>query len=69
MRKGKHSYTIVKGTEDFYGIACFDEFSKKVTAVEDISDDRGAVEAFCEMLNATGVEPCHFEEIYDDYFG
>ncbi len=69
MTNSKYSYVMTKGTADYYGISCFDEISNKITSVEDISEDKNAVEAFCDMLNATNVEPCHFEEIYDDYFG
>lgn len=65
----KFRYEVIKCDGLYYGISCFDESFNIVKTIDNISEDREVVEKFCNMLNSEGIEPCHFEEIYDDYFG
>ncbi len=52
-----------------YGICSEDEYKNKNEVIEDITDDKDVVEEFCEMLNSAEVHPCHFYDVYEDFFG
>ncbi len=51
-----------------YSVSCFDGNGNVVATICDVGEKKAA-EDFCRMLNEGKVHPCHFHEIYDDYFG
>ncbi len=52
-----------------YGICCFDESGCRVSVIDDITENRFVAEDFCQMLNSEKIYPCHFYDVYEDYFG
>ena len=59
-------YKLIEDQAEF-GIALL--FSgKEQRRIEQISSCRADVERLAELLNGEQVEPCHFEDIIEDYF-
>ena len=59
-------YKLIEDQAEF-GIALL--FSgKEQRRIEQISSCRSDVERLAELLNGEQVEPCHFEDIIEDYF-
>lgn len=52
-----------------YGICCVDEKGIKTEEIDDITYNRGVIEMFCDMLNSEKIYPCHFYDVYEDFFG
>ena len=51
-----------------YSVCCYDENEKAITIIDKIGTRETAVK-FCNFLNEGKVHPCHFEDIFEDYFG
>ena len=49
-----------------YGIILF-AGGKAVKSAPDLSENETDVRALAEMLNELAVEPCHFEDVIEDY--
>ncbi len=68
--KCEFSYSVFYTDEtQMYGIACSDEEGRIVDSIGDISREQVAVDDFCCMLNSAEIHPCHFYDVYEDYFG
>lgn len=52
----------------FYSVCCYDENGTKIKEIDKVGE-KEVTENFCEFLNNGKVHPCHFEEVFDDYFG
>ncbi len=69
----KHNFNFVyavipddNGT--FYSVCCCDENGRKIKTIDAVGE-KEVTEKFCKFLNEGKVHPCHFEDIFDDYFG
>ncbi len=51
-----------------YGVNCCDEDGKILKSIDNIGE-KSVTEEFCRVLNEYEVYPCHFEDLYNDYFG
>ena len=52
-----------------YGILCSDENENIIDRIDDITQEADVVDDFCRMLNSAEVHPCHFYDVYEDFFG
>ena len=59
-------YKLIEDQAEF-GIALL-YCGKERRRIEQISSCRADVERLAELLNGEQVEPCHFEDIIEDYF-
>lgn len=62
-------YTVIPDDNDeLYSVCCLDEKGIKIKVIDAVGKKEEA-EEFCNFLNEGKVYPCHFENIYEDYFG
>lgn len=62
-------YRMFRDEETFlYGVSCYDEDGNVLKSIDNIGE-KSVTEEFCRVLNEYEVYPCHFEELYYDYFG
>ncbi len=62
-------YTMFRDDEtSLYGVNCSDEDGNVLKSIDNIGE-KSVTEEFCRVLNEHEVYPCHFEELYDYYFG
>ena len=59
-------YKLIQNRSEF-GIALL-YCGKEKQRIEQISSCRAEVERLAELLNEEQVEPCHFEDVIEDYF-
>ncbi len=52
---------------DLYSICCCDENGIKIKIIDTVGE-KDEAEEFCKFLNEGQVYPCHFEDLYEDYF-
>lgn len=61
-----YQMTVASADTAEYGIALVDR-GEPVVCIPCISTDRRAVQQLTALLNELQVEPCHFEDIIEDY--
>ena len=62
-------YRMFRNDEtSLYGVSCLDKDGKILKAIDSIGE-KSVTEEFCRMLNEYEIYPCHFDDLYDDYFG
>lgn len=62
-------YVAVPGNcSDFYSVCCRDEQGNTINSITDVGTKEEA-EAFALFLNEGEIHPCHFEDVFEDYFG
>ena len=69
MRWGMKSYRIIEekgASRAEYGIILLDN-GAEVARVPKISENRRDIEELTALLNELKIEPCHFEDIIEDY--
>ncbi len=54
------------GTSPSYGVALYMS-GGAVRRIDCVSDCRRDVEELAELLNSLEIEPCHFEDVIEDY--
>ena len=52
--------------EEAYGIVLIAD-GRIIAGIPDISDNKDEVESLTRLLNELKVEPCHFEDVVEDY--
>ena len=52
--------------EEAYGIVLIAD-GRIIAVIPDISDNKDEVESLTRLLNELKVEPCHFEDVVEDY--
>ena len=69
MRWGMKSYRIIEekgATRAEYGIILL-ENGTEAMRVPKISENRRDIEKLAALLNELQIEPCHFEDVVEDY--
>ena len=69
MRWGMKSYRIIEekgASRAEYGIILLDN-GAEVFRIPKISENRRDIEELGALLNELKIEPCHFEDIVEDY--
>lgn len=51
-----------------YGVSCYDNDGNVLKSIDKIGE-KAVTEEFCRVLNKYEVYPCHFEDLYENYFG
>lgn len=65
----RHVYIVFRNEDtSLYGVSCLDEDANVLKSIDNIGE-KSVTEEFCRMLNEYEIYPCHFEDLYDDYFG
>lgn len=68
-RKFNYVYTVIPdNTGDLYSVCCRDKNGTNVKVICAVGE-KDEAEKFCDFLNKGQVYPCHFEDMYEDYFG